>query len=101
MRDYVEKHFMASALIFIALMTAIDYAAFHWWEFVWPFFLLPYIVMLVPYLVTYIRQEDKEVFHLMVMVFVIFPVFAGLIMSLAWMIKINFWGEVLGRLVNR
>ena len=68
----------------------------------WPFFLFPYVVIFVLYLRDFGKSHgsEKSLLAFLIHVFVIIPVFAGLIMSIGWMIKINFWGEMIGRITG-
>ena len=94
----LEKHMPVITCIFIAVLATCDYFLFREYELVWPFFWMPYVVMLIIYSVRLKKSRVRSAGAFVLHVFVIIPVFAGLIMSLAWMAKINFWGEQLGRL---
>ena len=85
-------------LFFIMIMAVCDYFLFREYELVWPFFWMPYIVMLIIYVSGLRKRGRVSALSHAVHLFIIMPVFAGLIMSLAWMAKINFWGEQLGGL---
>ncbi len=86
--------------IFILLLTAVlvaaDYFLFRGYELVFPFFLLPYILVSILYIVRTFRDSRGISAVFIVYLTVIIPVYAGLVMCLAWMLKINFWGELVG-----
>ena len=100
MKNIPDRYFIQTAVLAIVLLTIGDYFLFREYELVWPFFWMPYTVIFICFLFSFLRSSDKDIFLFFIYVLVLIPVFAGLIMSLAWMIKINFWGEMLGGLIN-
>ena len=52
------------------------------------------------FLFQFIRSGHRDFFSLAVFQLVIIPVFAGLAMSLGWMIKIDFLGEMIRLLAD-
>lgn len=100
MKYIPDRYFIQTAVLATILLTAGDYFLFREYELVWPFFWMPYTVILICFLFSFLRSSDKDIFLFFVYTLVLIPVFAGLIMSIAWMIKINFWGEMLGGLIN-
>ena len=96
-----DRYFPLVAVLVILAFSGLDYFLFRGHELVWPFFFLPYLFFLILYLIFFFRRRDKDILELLINVFVVFPVVSGLIMSIGWMAKINFWGEFLGRLMNR
>ena len=95
--------FIPSCIILIAMLSACDYFLFREFELVWPFFLFPCVILFALYLRDFLRSSGsaKSLPAFAIHIFVIIPVFAGLIMSIGWMIKINFWGEMIGRITDR
>lgn len=98
MRSFTERHFPFCVIALIILLAVADYFLFREYELVWPFFFMPYGVMLLSYLIHYFKSGTRNKFILAVFVLIIIPVLAGLTMSIGWMIKIDFWGEQLRRL---
>ncbi len=84
--------------ILIVLLSLTDYLLFREVELVWPFFLLPFTVFFILYLIHSIRSKEHDRVHHLYNIFIMIPVLSGLTMSLAWMAKINFWGEQLSSL---
>ena len=98
-RVFLGRYFPVFIIILIiTLLAIIDYFLFREFELVWPFFFMPYIVMLIMYLIYYFKGYERNKFMLAVYAFIIIPVLAGLTMSLAWMAKIDFWGEQIRRM---
>ncbi|MBQ8956524.1 MAG: hypothetical protein IJ075_06115 [Lachnospiraceae bacterium] len=79
--------------ILVAVLATCDYFLFREYELVWPFFWMPYAVLFLIFMVNNIKNKSLNKLSFAVYAFVIIPVFSGLTMSLAWMAKINFWGE--------
>ncbi len=98
MRSYSGLFFPLFVAALVAALAIADYFLFKEYEFVWPFFFMPYAVMLIMYLIFYIKGGKKNKFILAIFTFIIIPVFAGLTMSIAWMAKIDFLGEQLRRI---
>ncbi|MCR5774981.1 MAG: hypothetical protein K6G42_07850 [Lachnospiraceae bacterium] len=86
--------------ILIAVLVVADYFLFRGFELVWPFFWMPYIVMLILYLFSFFRSTHKSRIELAYYSLIYIPVLAGFTMSLAWMLKIRFWSEMLGTIIN-
>ncbi len=95
-----EKHFAVFLLILILLLAVADYFLFREFDFVWPFFLMPYLVFSIFFLVYYFRSKEFGLFTAAVFMLIIIPVFAGLTMSIGWMINIDFFGEMIRRLTS-
>ena len=98
MRSITRCYFPLLAMALIALLATADYFLFREYELVWPFFFMPYAVMLMMYLILYFKYDERNIFILAIFIFIIIPVFAGLTMSIAWMAKIDFWGEQIRRI---
>ena len=98
MRSIIWRYFPLLALALIAVLAAADYFLFREYELVWPFFFMPYGVMLIMYLIFYFKDDERNKFMLAIFIFIIIPVFSGFTMSLAWMAKIDFWGEQIRRI---
>lgn len=96
MRSFFKKsRGSLTVCVFFAVLAMCDYFLFREFELVWPFFWMPYAVMLIIYLAGLKRDACSSAVAVAIHLFVIIPVFAGLVMSLAWMAKIDFWGEQL------
>lgn len=91
-----EKVIISAMVILLAVA---DYFLFREYELVWPFFLLPYLVFLISYIVFCLKPFRSRILFHAVSFFVIIPVLAGLSMSIGWMIKIDFAGEMIRRLL--
>ncbi len=101
------KHLIILITAFI-LMVALDYFLFNDLELVFPFFIMPYTVLALVYgylikkghrdLITGEDYSGSTKLADAFFFLIIIPVFSGLIMSIAWMFKINFFGEVIGGL---
>lgn len=83
-------------LLFTLVLVVSDYLLFRGYELVFPFFLLPYILVSLIYLIYTFKTSERFTFESAVCLIVIIPVYAGLVMCLAWTVKINFWGELVG-----
>ena len=81
--------------LLIAVLSLADYLLFREFELVWPFFLFPYLVFSVVFFVSFFRSQDRNLFYAALYLIIIIPVFAGLTMSLGWMLKIDFLGEMI------
>ncbi|MCR5237899.1 MAG: hypothetical protein K6E34_11935 [Lachnospiraceae bacterium] len=95
-----EKQFAVFLIILILLLAVADYFLFREFDFVWPFFLMPYLVFSIFFLVYYFRSKEFGLFTAVVFMLIIIPVFAGLTMSIGWMINIDFFGEMIRRLTS-
>ena len=87
--------------VMVAALAIIDYMLFWDFDVVWPFFLLPYLVFSILFLIRYFRAKEKNLFSLFTFLFIIIPVFSGLTMSLGWMIYLDFLGEMLRSIMNQ
>ena len=96
---YGKKKAVFLCLLIIVLSVA-DYLLFPDPEFVWPFFFFPYLVFSVVFLVIFIRSHDRSLFRAALYLLIIIPVFAGLTMSLGWMMSIDFFGEMVRRIMS-
>ncbi|MBQ7584590.1 MAG: hypothetical protein IJT24_08255 [Lachnospiraceae bacterium] len=81
--------------ILMAALAAADYFLFRYSEHVWPYFVLPYAVFSAVFLVWYLRSKTGNIFLLLLYLLIIIPVFAGLTMSVGWMLNIDFFGEMI------
>ncbi len=88
----------AGFILILILLVIVDDLLFMRYELVWPFFWMPYAVLFLIYFFCYVVNKKHTLFMIAVNIIIIIPVFAGFIMSVAWMIKINFWGEIIGGL---
>ncbi len=84
--------------ILVVFLAVMDYFLFREFELVWPFFLLPYIVFSLLYIIFYLRPGSDGLFIQVLFFLVIIPVISGLVMSIGWMIKIDFVGEMIRRI---
>lgn len=84
--------------VLIIVLAVICHLLFKEIELVWPYFLLPYVVFLVIYIVYSVKNKLSDTAGHIYHVLILIPVLSGLTMSLAWMVKINFWGEQLSSL---
>ncbi len=96
----LEGYMPLGVCILIALLAVTDYFLFREYELVWPFFLLPYLFFSILFWIEHIRSGHRDFFSIAVFQLVIIPVFAGLTMSLGWMIKIDFLGEMIRLLAD-
>ena len=83
-------------ILLIAALIVSDHLLFSGRELVFPYFVFPYILLLILYIVLQLRDHSLGKGMLCLYAFIIIPVFAGFIMAVAWMIKINFFGELFG-----
>ena len=96
---YGKKKTVYLCLLIFVLSVA-DYLLFPDPDFVWPFFLLPYLVFLLVFLVIFFRSSDRSLFRAALYLLIIIPVFAGLTMCLGWMMSIDFFGEMVRRILS-
>ena len=87
--------------VMVAALAVIGYMLFWDFDVVWPFFLLPYLVFSILFLIRYFRAKEKNLFSLFTFLLIIIPVFSGLTMSLGWMIYLDFLGEMLRSIMNQ
>ncbi len=90
----------AGYILMLVVLIAADVLLFSRYELVWPFFLMPYVVLLIVYLIVSMRRSEGNALLTAIYMLVVIPVFAGFVMSVAWMIKINFWGELIGSIIK-
>ncbi len=81
--------------VLVAVLAVTDYLLFREFELVWPFFVLPYLFFSLLFFIFLYDKEKRELFTTAIYLLVIIPVFAGLTMSIGWMIKIDFVGEMI------
>ncbi|MCR5747159.1 MAG: hypothetical protein K6G03_05585 [Lachnospiraceae bacterium] len=91
-------------LLFISVLVTVDYFLFHNYELVFPFFILPYVIMCAIYVSMCVKGKREFItgklnvtdirFTDAVYLLIIIPVLSGLVMSIGWMFKINFFRDI-------
>lgn len=99
--NHMDHRFIPSVLCFLVLFLAVtEHFLFREFELVWPFFLLPYIVFSAVSYFLFFRSGKDGLFIIALFQLVIIPVLSGLTMSIGWMIKIDFVGEMIRRIAS-
>ncbi len=97
---FICRHIPLCSVILVFISAVAAYLLFREYELVWPFFLFPYVIFSAFYFFSFFRVDKKDPFNVILYFFVIIPVFAGLTMSIGWMLKIDFIGEMIRRMLS-